>query len=71
MYLYVWTSIQYLWCRYVIIKNTMWALPKLQLAIFTLPPSSAFNAILKYIPSCPIFNLARIFILSNVTRAVG
>jgi hypothetical protein len=46
-------------------------LPRRQLTIFTLAPSRAFNEILKHIPSCLILNLARIFILSNVTRAVG
>lgn len=45
--------------------------PKLQLAILILPPSRAFIAILKPIPSSPILFLAGILTLSKETRTVG
>lgn len=45
--------------------------PKLQLAMFILPPSNAFMAILKPSPSLPIRLQAGILTLSKLTKAVG
>ena len=45
--------------------------PKLQLAMFILPPSKAFIAILKPEPYAPIRFSAGTLTLSNVTKAVG
>lgn len=45
--------------------------PKLQLAMFILPPSRAFIAILKPSPYLPIKFSAGILTLSKLTRAVG
>lgn len=45
--------------------------PKLQLAMFILPPSRAFIAILKPSPYLPIKFSAGILTLSKLTKAVG